>query len=346
MGHWSMKKTQLNYNYLGAINDSNSYRYRDKNNLEQKIELVASSLLKTIHDKKNIDYKLLFKFLGFDLKCKLYFTVESRSDINRNIQSSIGINEHEHENEKLIQEAKNHFSKNENNYFTKVDEVSSFEINLLDIDTTTKNDTFKYLATLTKNSMITFHNIGLYVKNKEFLFSQASSGQICIFICYIGIASGIKDNSLIFIDEPEISLHPEWQSNFIPLLKSIFSNFILCHFIIATHSPQILSSMNGNNDYILKLDTNEILQSNKCKSKSIDFYLASIFNSPGIGNDYIAAELIKILTNISNKGEISLDIQKRIGDILKIRKKITSKDPLNKLFSLLDSAIRRYEYDN
>lgn len=43
------------------------------------------------------------------------------------------------------------------------------------------------------------------------------------------------------IDEPEISLHVSWQMNFINDVQEI-ANLSGFHFIVATHSPQIINN--------------------------------------------------------------------------------------------------------
>lgn len=63
-----------------------------------------------------------------------------------------------------------------------------------------------------------------------------SSGeqQMLSFLCY----NAFYENSIIFIDEPELSLHPDWQRRLFPnLMKQQSSN----QFIVATHSPMIYS---------------------------------------------------------------------------------------------------------
>ncbi|EEF93807.1 hypothetical protein CATMIT_01556, partial [Catenibacterium mitsuokai DSM 15897] len=51
---------------------------------------------------------------------------------------------------------------------------------------------------------------------------SASSGEQCMLVLMLGIAGYIEDGSVILIDEPEISLHPEWQEDFMDLLKASF----------------------------------------------------------------------------------------------------------------------------
>lgn len=63
---------------------------------------------------------------------------------------------------------------------------------------------------------------------------SAGEKQMLSFICY----NAFSDDSIIFIDEPELSLHVDWQRLLFPtLLSQKKSN----QFIIATHSPFIYS---------------------------------------------------------------------------------------------------------
>lgn len=63
---------------------------------------------------------------------------------------------------------------------------------------------------------------------------SAGEKQMLSFLCY----NFFYDNSVIFIDEPELSLHTDWQRLLFPiLLKQKKDN----QFIIATHSPFIYS---------------------------------------------------------------------------------------------------------
>lgn len=55
-----------------------------------------------------------------------------------------------------------------------------------------------------------------FIKNKKYFhLTEASSGELSLIFNLLSIAGEIENESLILIDEPEISLHPEWQSNFI-----------------------------------------------------------------------------------------------------------------------------------
>lgn len=66
-----------------------------------------------------------------------------------------------------------------------------------------------------------------------------SSGEQHEIILLANLLFYVPENSLVLIDEPEISLHISWQYQFIPDVEKIAesSNF---RFVVATHSPQII----------------------------------------------------------------------------------------------------------
>lgn len=116
---------------------------------------------------------------------------------------------------------------------------------------------------------------------KEY-FHQKSDGEKSIItlvadITYNLIISKIKPQSdifesggLVIIDEIDAHLHPTWQRKVVPMLTNMFPNI---QFIITTHSPQVVASVNSENLFVLSnggihkvhhrtkgIDTNTILK--------------------------------------------------------------------------------------
>lgn len=108
----------------------------------------------------------------------------------------------------------------------------------------TQVKTLKKPFDILKKAMLSIlHHKGIQVDN--FLFGEekgsissnklsAGEKQMLSFLCYNAFAR----NTIIFIDEPELSLHPDWQRRLMPtLLRQGTGN----QYIIATHSPFIYS---------------------------------------------------------------------------------------------------------
>lgn len=100
------------------------------------------------------------------------------------------------------------------------------------------------------------NNIEMEVEkdNKSIKFGQLSSGEKNRIFLALKISSHIKSNSLILIDEPEISLHLHWQITFHNFLRSLIKNYNGISVVIATHSPTIVSGAyhdDGKNTIII-----------------------------------------------------------------------------------------------
>ena len=78
---------------------------------------------------------------------------------------------------------------------------------------------------------------------------SAGEKQMLSFLAY----NAFTTNSVVFIDEPEISLHVDWQRTLFPTLASQGTNN---QFIVATHSPLIYSKY-SDKELILDRDKGE-----------------------------------------------------------------------------------------
>lgn len=174
---------------------------------------------------------------------------------------------------------------------------------------------------------------------KKFTINTISSGEQSIALSMLGIGSHIRDNSLICIDEPEICLHPEWQEKYIQTLAVTFKKYKNCHFIITTHSPQIISEAPKNNCFIMQIDDGFAVKSDNYSKKSSDYQLANLFKTPGFKNEYLLRELSSALAKIATTGKLSADQQITIKELLMLRASIATDDPIGKLMDLMKDAL-------
>ena len=85
----------------------------------------------------------------------------------------------------------------------------------------------------------------------EFDINELSSGEKQLFLRTLAIKMLNPENSIILIDEPELSLHPKWQQRIVDVYRKIGENN---QIIIATHSPHILGSVKKENIMLLDKD--------------------------------------------------------------------------------------------
>ena len=97
-------------------------------------------------------------------------------------------------------------------------------------------------------------NIPIFTNSSgdKFDINELSSGEKQLFLRTLAIKMLNPENSIILIDEPELSLHPKWQQKIVDVYRKIGKNN---QIIIATHSPHILGSVKKEN--IMLLDKND-----------------------------------------------------------------------------------------
>lgn len=140
----------------------------------------------------------------------------------------------------------------------------------------------------------------------EFDINSLSSGEKQLFLRIFALKMLKIDNSIILIDEPEISLHPRWQQLIVKVYEKIGKNNQL---IITTHSPQIISSVKAENIIILnknnKTQNIEAIRGDtlgRTYGKNIEIILQQIM---GINDSRIpdVQDMITALQNLIDKNE-------------------------------------------
>lgn len=201
---------------------------------------------------------------------------------------------------------------------------------------------FKNINILMKLDLLSSPNI-IVKKKDEFNLSHGSSGETNLLFTITNILSRITDNSVILIDEPEISLHPSWQIRFIELLKDMLSNYN-CHIILATHSHFMVSDLNIDNSSLITLEDNGIdivprLYDRSTYGWSVENILLNVFDIPCNRNYYLAKELDEIISKIA-VGKISkADIN--IERLDKIETQLLDKDPLKVILKKILKKVDR-----
>ena len=94
------------------------------------------------------------------------------------------------------------------------------------------------------------------VKGDLVTIDQLSDGEKQLYGRVVALMMLEPRNSMILIDEPEISLHPAWQQEIMKIYAGIGVNN---QFIVATHSPQIIGNTPHENLIVLVREEGRIV---------------------------------------------------------------------------------------
>lgn len=133
-----------------------------------------------------------------------------------------------------------------------------------------------------------------YKSGTPFGFSDLSSGEQYIISTALKIIASSDENVIYYIDEPEVSLHVEWQIKWPERFQPLLSLHPGVKAFIATHSPVIISSalQSGAACYLLK--SNELIQIEAGKF-DVEEILFKDFNTLTPYNKHLFAEIAAIV---------------------------------------------------
>ncbi|BBH47652.1 hypothetical protein KU43P_41290 [Pseudomonas sp. KU43P] len=157
-------------------------------------------------------------------------------------------------------------------------------------------------------------NVQKYDSTESYGFAHSSSGEAQLLYTFSSLIRHAKDNSLIFIDEPEISLHPTWQIRYVGLLKRALVSFPGCHVIIATHSHFIISDLEQDTSslHVFEKKDDQLCIRNVEYSTyawSADHILYDVFDVRSIGNLAFENDLAEALNLIANSTDDHLRLE-------------------------------------
>lgn len=120
-------------------------------------------------------------------------------------------------------------------------------------------------------------------------------------------------------------------------LQEVFSNFSGCHFVIATHSPQIVSGLTSSNGYVLNLEEKKLYHSIEYAKRSADFQLAQVFHTPGQNNEYLLRIALLLLTKLARREDLNHEDQQYIKMLVAVRKNMSDADPVYHLIGQVEA---------
>jgi hypothetical protein len=207
------------------------------------------------------------------------------------------------------------------------------------------NEEFSMLEHLRQLGMISAPEIQLK-REDGYSLQESSSGEYHFFSSIVGLLATVKINSLVFIDEPEISLHPNWQMKYLTFLRELFSipEYATSHILVATHSHFLISDMCNVNSKLIGLKREGGIQIVDLPKNtfgwSAEEVLLKVFKVTTTRNYYVAEKLGLMLDFIADEKSTVEMIKAKFTELeLGLLNGLTEDDPLK---TVIDTIIKEY----
>ncbi|MDF7812851.1 AAA family ATPase [Hymenobacter sp. YC55] len=198
---------------------------------------------------------------------------------------------------------------NSNDYYTTNRNTSPVWLDIEDGDYSYSNnysltELFVWEAELKAIGAIGSIDVFLSKNGESMSMMSASSGELSLITSIVYVSSTITRDTVIIVDEPENSLHPKWQKEYVKKLLDLFYRY-QPRIIIATHSPIIVNGAELliNDLYVYKIENSNLeLQDKRVVNLEETFY--KFFDLATPQNRFLSDRLVRLL-NVLNNGKMS-----------------------------------------
>lgn len=194
---------------------------------------------------------------------------------------------------------------------------------------------------LVNTTNVIFHKQGCDIASDEM-----SSGEFAMLSTVLSISAAANDtHTLILLDEPELSQHPNWQMSLIDNLDRALKDKV-CHMLIATHSHMLVSDLPMRRSAVIQLEKGERgdLHSSTIPDStygwSAEEVLLKVFKTATDRNRYFGERIGKLLEQMG-KNTISLkEVKAELNELQEISLHLSDIDPMK---MVLNTIVETYK---
>ncbi|WBL32752.1 ATP-binding protein [Sinirhodobacter sp. HNIBRBA609] len=181
---------------------------------------------------------------------------------------------------------------------------------------------FKYIQELKRARLVSSYALIFHHRERTpQTFAELSSGEQTLISTFLFIRSALPSLRVLFVDEPENSLHPEWQRRYLEILHMALG-YHEAKIYLASHSPVIVSgalSSYGDDVEIIRVDGDKefpVEISQVDGPDSVEEILWGVFDTITPVSHFLSVELSRILQSLTDR---KINQQEAVAEIHKFK---------------------------
>ncbi len=208
------------------------------------------------------------------------------------------------------------------------------------------DEELKAIYKLKQYDLVNSTNVVFYKQGTQITSEEMSSGEFAMLAMILSVSSAaINAHSLVLLDEPELSLHPNWQMTLIDNLDVALKNQT-CHLMIATHSHMLVSDLPMNRSSVFQWEKDNCgnLISHQISENtygwSAEEVLLKVFKTATDRNRYFGERIAKLLEQMGNN-EISPEaVANELDELQEISLHLSDVDPMKMVLNTIVEAYK------
>ena len=207
-------------------------------------------------------------------------------------------------------------------------------------------DELQYIYKLKQYDLVNSANVIFHKQECNITSEDMSSGEFAILSTVLSISAAADNpHTLVLLDEPELSLHPNWQMTLIDNLDRALANQV-CHMIIATHSHMLVSDLPVKRSFVTQLEQDEKGNLNATAISectygwSAEEVLLKVFKTATDRNRYFGERIGRLLEKMGNNSIQPKEVTGELKELQEISKHLSEIDPMK---TILNTIVETYK---
>ena len=207
-------------------------------------------------------------------------------------------------------------------------------------------DELQYIYKLKQYDLVNSANVIFHKQECNITSEDMSSGEFAILSTVLSISAAADNpHTLVLLDEPELSLHPNWQMTLIDNLDRALANQV-CHMIIATHSHMLVSDLPVKRSFVTQLEKDEKGNLNATAISectygwSAEEVLLKVFKTATDRNRYFGERIGRLLEKMGNNSIQPKEVADELKELQEISRHLSDIDPMK---TILNTIVETYK---
>ena len=190
------------------------------------------------------------------------------------------------------------------------------------------------------DSMSGFYFVMDEINRPPLIPEQLSSGERHLLLQVYELLFVAPPKSLVLLDEPELSLHPNWQMTLIDNLDRALSNQV-CQLLIATHSHMLVSDLPMKRSSVTQVEKDERdnLFANSISDCtygwSAEEVLLKVFKTATDRNRYFGERIGKLLEKMGSNTITPKEVKAELNELQEISMHLSKIDPMKQILNTI-----------
>ena len=208
------------------------------------------------------------------------------------------------------------------------------------------SDELKCIYKLKQCDLVRYTNVIFHKQGVDITSEDMSSCEFAMLSTVLSICAAANDShTLVLLDEPELSLHPNWQMTLIDNLDRALKNQV-CHLLIATHSHMLVSDLPLKRSTVTQVekDKNGNLNSTTISEStygwSAEEVLFKVFKTATDRNRYFGERIGKLLERMGNNTISPKQVSGELKELQEISMHLSDIDPMKTILNTIVDAYK------